>query len=216
MFNRASCLTRQTLCGCGSCFSMKAWVNIVWLMRSRDITSCFLLDALKSWSPYSQGGLNLEEFYYWCSCPIVLVIFWWGNLLIIGFKSVYGMEIALGLRSKADLAAESALSFPLTPMWLGIQHKIISLWLDIESSLLSNLTINGFSSFLFSTDVFTESESENMINLLCFVPRNDIESKVNSTSIGRTFLWIILFRTAAHAVLLWSFEPSVKTCKCSG
>ena len=35
------------------------------------------------------------------------------------------MEITLELRSKADLAAESALSFPLTPMWLGIQHKII-------------------------------------------------------------------------------------------
>ena len=33
------------------------------------------------------------------------------------------MEIALGLRYKADLAAESALSFPLTPMWLGTQHK---------------------------------------------------------------------------------------------
>ena len=47
------------------------------------------------------------------------------NLLIVGFKSVYGMEITLGLRSKADLVTKSALSFPLTPMWLGIQHKII-------------------------------------------------------------------------------------------
>ena len=45
--------------------------------------------------------------------------------MIIGFKSVNGMEISLGLKSKADLAAESTLSFPLTPMWLGIQHKII-------------------------------------------------------------------------------------------
>ena len=34
------------------------------------------------------------------------------NLLIVGFKSVYGMEITLGLRSKADLAAKFALSFP--------------------------------------------------------------------------------------------------------
>ena len=49
------------------------------------------------------------------------------NLLIWGFKSVYGMKILSGLRSKADLAAESSLSFPLTPMWLGIQHIIISL-----------------------------------------------------------------------------------------
>ena len=27
---------------------------------------------------------------------------------------------------KADLAAEAALSFPLTPMWLGVQHIIIT------------------------------------------------------------------------------------------
>ena len=89
------------------------------------------------------------------------------NLLIWGFKSVYGMDILSGLRSKADLVAESALSFLLTPMWLGIQHIIISLWLDIESSLLKSLTINEFSSFLVLSDVNIESESENMINLLC-------------------------------------------------
>ena len=55
------------------------------------------------------------------------------NLLTWGFKSVYGMEILSRLRSKANLAAESALSILLIPMWLGIQHIIISLWLDIES-----------------------------------------------------------------------------------
>ena len=44
--------------------------------------------------------------------------------MILGFKSVYGMQIL------SSLAAESALSFPLTPMWLGIQHITISLWLD--------------------------------------------------------------------------------------
>ena len=76
------------------------------------------------------------------------------------------MEILSELSSKADLVAESALSFPLTPMWLGIQRIIIFLWLDIASSLLSSLTINAFSSFLFISDVNTESESENLINLL--------------------------------------------------
>ena len=83
------------------------------------------------------------------------------------------MEIALGLRSKADLAGESALSFLLTPMWLRIQHKINSLWLDTESSLLSSLTINGFSSFLFSSDVNTESESEEYLKLYNRVMTND-------------------------------------------
>ena len=47
------CLTEQVdwhlkHCGCGSCFSMKAWVSLVWPMRSRDITTCSLLDALKA------------------------------------------------------------------------------------------------------------------------------------------------------------------------
>ena len=87
------------------------------------------------------------------------------NLFICGFKSVYGMLVLSGLRSKADFAAESALSLPLTPMWLGIQHMIISLWLDIYS-LFSSLIINGFSSILFLNDVNMESEIENMIYLL--------------------------------------------------
>ena len=110
----------------------------------------------------------------------------------------------------------SALSFPLTPMWLGIQQKRISFF-DIESSLQSRL-ISGFSSFLLFNDNRTESESENMINFSCF--SLEMMSSARSISqasavkielfIGRAFLWIILFKTAAHAVLLVSLEPSVK------
>ena len=69
------------------------------------------------------------------------------------------MEITSGLRSKADLAAESTLSFPLTPMWLGIQYKIIFLCIEIESSLLSNLTINGFSSFFYFSVILIQRAS---------------------------------------------------------
>ena len=43
------------------------------------------------------------------------------NLFICSFKSVYGMLVL----SKADFAAKSALSLPLTPMWLGIQSQRI-------------------------------------------------------------------------------------------
>ena len=63
-----------------------------------------------------------------------------------------------------------------------------------------------------------------MINLLCF--SLEMMLRVRSIahtsavkmdlSIGRAFLQIILFRTAAHAVQLWSLEPSVKKGKCSG
>ena len=35
-------------CGCGSCFSIKAWVSLIWPMRNRDITTCSLLDVLKA------------------------------------------------------------------------------------------------------------------------------------------------------------------------
>ena len=63
----------------------------------------------------------------------------------------------VGVRSKADLAPESALSFSPTPMWLGIQHIIISLLFDIESNLLNGLMIRGFSIFLFLNDSKTVS-----------------------------------------------------------
>ena len=73
--------------------------------------------------------------------------FVWGSLLISGFRSVSGILNLLGVRSKADLAAKSALSFPLTPKWLRIKHIIISLRFDIESSLPKSLIMKGFSSF---------------------------------------------------------------------
>ena len=73
-----------------------------------------------------------------------------------GFQvSIYNPEF-VGVRSKADLAAESALSFPLTLMWLGIKHIIISLLFDIESSQLNSLIIRGFSSFLLLNDSKTD------------------------------------------------------------
>ena len=117
-------LPATKISGCCSYFSKKVWVSLVWPMRNRDITTCSLLDALKA-------GLHSPKVgWIWKSLLLIFMShrcchFLWRNLLIIGFKSVYRMEITLGLRSKADLAAESALSFPLTPMRLGIRHKII-------------------------------------------------------------------------------------------
>ena len=94
-------------------------------------------------------------------------------------------------------------------MWLGIQQKTISLF-NVECSLQSSFTISGCSSFLLFNDNRTESESENMMNFLCF--SFEIMSRAKSIaqasavkielSIGRAFVLIILFKTAAHAVLL--------------
>ena len=80
-----------------------------------------------------------------------------------------------GVKSKADLVAESALSFPLTPMWLGITYVVISLLFDKDSNLLYSLMIRRFSNFLFLNDQKTESEFENMINFL-FTLIDDVES----------------------------------------
>ena len=152
--------------------------TIIWINQTTNWQDCSQneVNITKKWKSQGRNKTSFNSSTKWCW--IWKSLLWmfmshrcchllWRNLLIIGFKSVYGMKITLGLRSKADSAAKSALLFPLTPMWLGIQHKIIFLWLDIESSLLNSLTINRFPSFLFSSDVNTESESENMINFLC-------------------------------------------------
>ena len=146
----------------------------------------------------------------------VLLPFFWRNLLILGFRSVYGMLYMSGIRCRADFAAASALSFPLTPMWLGIQQKTMSLS-DNECSLHSSLIISGCSNFLLFKDNRTDSESENMMNFSCFSFK--IMSKARSIaqasavkielSTGRAFVLTTLFNTAAHAVLLLSLEPSV-------
>ena len=102
----------------------------------------------ESWSPFSKNGLNLEEFVMEAFYPNVCCHFLWRKLLILGFKSVYGMFYLFGIKSKADLVAASTLSFPLIPMGLWILQKSIS-FLDIESSLQSSLMISWFSNIFF-------------------------------------------------------------------
>ena len=94
---------------------------------------------------------------------------------------MYGMLYLSGVRSKADFAAASALWFPLNPVWLGIQQKTIYLF-DVECSLQSSLIISGCSSFLLFNDNRTGSESENMMNFLCF----SFEIMLRAKSIAQT------------------------------
>ena len=142
-----TCLTVQGVwhvkhCGCCSCFSIIEWVSLVWPMGSRDIKTCSLLDFLK----VSLHSLKVD--WIWKSLLWMLLFqrchFSW-SLLILGFRSADGILKLPGVRSKTDLAAESALSFPLTPTWLRIQHIIISLLFGIESSLHNSLIIWEFS-----------------------------------------------------------------------
>ena len=112
------CLTVQVVwqvkhCGCGSCYKMKEWVSLVWPIRNRDITTCSLLDFLDAGLHSSKVCWILKSLLWMlllhCCCHFV-----WRNLLIVGFRSVYGILDLSGVRSKANLAAESALSLPLT------------------------------------------------------------------------------------------------------
>ena len=211
------CLTVQVVwqvkhCGCGSCFKMKEWVSLVWPIRNRDITTCSLLDFLDASLHSPKVGwiwkslLCMLSFHRCCH-------FVWRNLLIVGFRSVNWILDLSGVRSKADLAIESALPFSLTPMWLGIQHIIIS-FLNLHNSSM----IRGFWIFLFLNDSKTESESENSINFLCLLfemmlrARSIVRASAVKIelSLGRAFLRTVLFKTAAHAALPLSLEPSVK------
>ena len=87
---------------------------------------------------------------------------------------------------------------------------MISLQCDIKSSQLKILMIWGLSSCLLLNK--TESESENIINSLCllFEMMSNAKSRARASavnmevSIGRDFLIIILFRTAAHCP--WSHQ----------
>ena len=194
-------------CGCCSCFSMKEWVSLVWKIRNWDIMTCSLLDFRKACFHFSKMGWIWKSLL-WMLLFLRCCYFVWRNLLILGFRSVYGILKLSGVRSKVDFSAESILSFSLTPMWLGIQH-IISLRLDIESSLLNSLIIRGFSSvFLLLYDSKTEWKFENMMNFLwlLFEMMSRAKSIARASfvkmelSIGRAFLIIILFKTAAQAV----------------
>ena len=105
------CLTVQVVCqvkhcGCGSCFRMKEWVNLVWPIRNRDITTCFLLDFLNADLHSPKVG------WIWKSLLWMLLLyhcchFVCRNLLIVVFRSVYGILDLLGVRFKAGLWNQS-------------------------------------------------------------------------------------------------------------
>ena len=110
-------------------------MSLVWPKRKQI---CFLI-FWKLVSKWAGSGNVYCECYYSSVVAILSdgVDWFWisGHIYVIpNFSEV---------RSKADFAAESALLFPITTMWLGIQHIIISLLFDIESSLFSTKIIRG-------------------------------------------------------------------------
>ena len=143
VFNGARRLTRQTLW----LLFLFQYEKVSKLCMTNSQSGYFDLFSSwfsKSWSPFFQSGLGLEEFIVDVIIPALLP-FCVKEFIDFGFQvSIWNPEY-VGSRFQADLAAESALSFPLTPMHLEIQHIIISLLFDIESSQLNSFIIRGFS-----------------------------------------------------------------------
>ena len=122
-------------CGCCSCLRIKECVSLLWAIRNRVIVTCSFRDFRKAWGHSPKKGLT------WNSLLLVFLFqhyyhFLWRKLFILGFRSVYGMLYLSGVKSKAHFAAVSALWFPLTSMWLGIQQKTISLMLNVVCLLV--------------------------------------------------------------------------------
>ena len=81
-------------------------------------------------------------------------------MLISGFRSVYGIFV-LDIRVwSAFFAALSALLFPCMPMWLGIQVRMMLLFLERVFILSSSLVMKGVDEFLLCRAWRTDLESE--------------------------------------------------------
>ena len=118
LYSMEICLTVQGVWHvkhCGRCcfFSIKEWVNFVWRIRNQDIGT-FSLDFLKA-GLHSPKVKKILWMLLFKRCGLLAR----KNLLILVFKSVYGILNLSDARPKSDLAAESALLFPHTPIWLG-------------------------------------------------------------------------------------------------
>ena len=70
--------------GCGSCFSMKEWISLVWPMRNRDKTTCSLLNFLKAGLHSPKVGWIWKSLL-WMFMSHRCCHFLWRNLLIVCF-----------------------------------------------------------------------------------------------------------------------------------
>ena len=103
-----------------SCLSRYEWVMSVCLICRRDRIISSLLDFL-----YPSFHSPISAFRVWSLLCGVLFhlncLLFWVKFFISIFKSVYGILKLLSMGIfQIVLTAESAGSFPLIPMWLGI------------------------------------------------------------------------------------------------
>ena len=81
-------------------------------------------------------------------------------MLISGFRSVYGIFVLDINVWSTFFSALFALSFPSMPMWLGIQVRMMLLFLERVFTLSSSLVMRGVDESLLCRAWRTDLESE--------------------------------------------------------
>ena len=142
--------------GC-SCLSRYEWVMSVCPIRRRDRIISSLRDFL-----YPSFYSLISAFIVWSLSGVLFHLschLFWVKFFISILKSVYGILKILPMGNfQAVLAAESAWSFPLIPMWIGNQHSSISLVFDKISNLFNSCIVRWLSRFCFFRGVKTDKE----------------------------------------------------------
>ena len=158
--------------GC-SCLCRYEWLMCVCPIRRWDRTISSLWDFL---DPSFHSPIS--AFIVWSLlCGVLFHLnchLFWVKFFILIFKSVYRIlqHLSMGI-FQAVLAAESAWSFPLIPVWLGIQHSSISLVFDRISSLFKGCMVRGLPRFWFfrefRTDKGVRKKMMNLVDYVCVI-----------------------------------------------
>ena len=108
-------------CGCCSCLSIKECVSLQWPICNHVIVTRSFHDFRKAGCHSPKKGLignSLLLVFLFQSCCHLLG----RKLFILGFRSVYGKLYLLGVKSKADFAATSALWFHPNVAWNPVKN----------------------------------------------------------------------------------------------
>ena len=108
-----------------SCLSKKEFLDFGWLIHNWDIVTCSFLDFLKPSFHFSMLGFIWKNLLCMLLLQSCCCHFLWKNMLILIFRPVYRILNLSGAIFSVDLAAESSLSFPLIPILVGTQQRMV-------------------------------------------------------------------------------------------
>ena len=173
--------SQPTHCVCSSPNSKYECVTLVWPKRSRaKTTSSFLIFQTTDWCSPIVGFISRSLF------PMLLFheVCHWSKiyLLIDGLKLENGILKEVGSNENDVFSCLSTISFPWIPTWLVIQQRTISLLAKSSWHFSKSFWICRFFELVWFIAFNTESESENIANLL-LVSQVLIKSKARSTAV---------------------------------